>query len=65
MTVAAFQLIDVNRSKVQEAQNVLDEATVELRCSVKAAKDAGATWQQIGDAFGVTRSAACERFKTK
>lgn len=65
MTVAAFQLIDVNRSKVQEAQNVLDEATVELRRSVKAAKMSGATWQQIGDAFGVTRSAACERFKTK
>jgi hypothetical protein len=37
----------------------LDKLTRE---SVKRARDAGASWTQIGDALGVTKQAAWERF---
>lgn len=36
-----------------------------LRTAVDLARDRGATWQQIGDMFGVTRQAAQERFTKK
>lgn len=34
----------------------------ELRAAVKRARAAGATWQNIADVFGTTRSAAQQRF---
>jgi len=30
---------------------------------VRVARDAGATWQEVGDALGVTRQAAQQRFR--
>ena len=43
-------------------QSVARRATNE---AVVAAKFAGATWQQIGDMFGITRQAAYDRFSKK
>ncbi len=34
-----------------------------LRAHVAIARDEGATWQQIGDALGMTKQAAHERFR--
>jgi alkylhydroperoxidase/carboxymuconolactone decarboxylase family protein YurZ len=38
------------------------DAGAELHAYVDAAIDAGATWQQVAAALGVTRSAAHQRF---
>jgi len=32
------------------------------RCAVHAARERGASWSQIGQAFGITRQAAQQRF---
>lgn len=34
------------------------------RAEVMAARDEGATWDQVGETFGVTRQGAHERFRT-
>lgn len=34
-----------------------------MRTEVDAARTASATWQEVGDSFGVNRQAACARFK--
>ena len=34
------------------------------RTEVMAAREDGATWAEVGDAFGVTRQGAHERFRT-
>lgn len=42
----------------------LAEAAERLaRVEVAAARDGGATWQDVGDAFGTNRQAAHERFR--
>lgn len=40
----------------------LAAAEKDLRASVQRARDEGATWQEIGDALGITRQAAQQRF---
>jgi hypothetical protein len=40
----------------------LDEA---IQHAVERQRDRGVTWQRIGDALGITRQAAQERFKVK
>ena len=35
----------------------------EMRAAVKRARDLGATWQNIADVFGTTRSSAQQRFR--
>jgi hypothetical protein len=37
---------------------------IPLRHAVKAARHQGRTWQEIGDAIGLTRQAAWERYAT-
>lgn len=43
-------------------QQVL-EASAQLDEAVRRARQSGATWQQIGDAMGVTKQAASQRFQ--
>lgn len=38
------------------------EADAALRESVVQARDAGATWREVGDALGVTKQTAWEKF---
>lgn len=39
-----------------------DETERRLREAATAAREAGATWEQVGQMLGVSRQAACERF---
>lgn len=45
------------------AMRVAEAAERLTRIEVAAARKAGATWQEIGDAFGTNRQAAHERFR--
>ncbi|HTJ66162.1 MAG TPA: DUF3887 domain-containing protein [Actinospica sp.] len=47
---------------VRDAHEVRESADQVLRLSVQQARDAGHTWQEIGDLLGVTRQAAFQRF---
>jgi hypothetical protein len=47
---------------VRRAQDVDDLAQQALRLCVEQSRDAGHTWQEIGDLLGVTRQAAFQRF---
>lgn len=46
-------------AELRKLQHVTEEATT---TAVQKALDAGASWQGIGDVFGVTRQAAHERW---
>ena len=45
------------------AMRVAEAAERLARVEVAAARDGGATWQDVGDAFGTNRQAAHERFR--
>jgi Protein of unknown function (DUF3887) len=47
---------------VRRAQDLDDLAEQVLRLCVQQSRDAGHTWQEIGDLLGVTRQAAFQRF---
>ena len=47
---------------VRRAQGLDDLAEQVLRLCVQQSRDAGHTWQEIGDLLGVTRQAAFQRF---
>lgn len=47
---------------VRRAQRVDELAQQVLKLSVQQSRDAGHTWQEIGDLLGVTRQAAFQRF---
>ena len=47
---------------VRRAQRVDELAEQVLKLSVRQSRDAGHTWQEIGDLLGVTRQAAFQRF---
>jgi hypothetical protein len=47
---------------VRRARKVDDLAEQLLKLSVQQSRDAGHTWQEIGDLLGVTRQAAFQRF---
>jgi hypothetical protein len=47
---------------VRRSRDVDDMAEQVLRLCVQQARDAGHTWQEIGDLLGVTRQAAFQRF---
>ena len=56
-----------NRSHLERARiaaRIADEAERISRTEVMAAREEGATWAEVGEAFGVTRQAAHERFRT-
>lgn len=44
------------------ASQARDEADRALREAVQAARDAGATWHEIGQVLGVAKQTAWERF---
>ncbi len=48
--------------RVKDAARHLERAESDLRASVARARERGATWQQVGDALGISRQAAHERF---
>jgi hypothetical protein len=48
--------------QVQTAQHAYELADQVLRLCVQQSRDAGHTWQEIGDLLGVTRQAAFQRF---
>jgi len=47
---------------VRRAQDVDQMSTQVMRLCVQQSRDAGHTWQEIGDLLGVTRQAAFQRF---
>ncbi|HET9168392.1 MAG TPA: hypothetical protein VFN97_03115 [Actinospica sp.] len=47
---------------VREAHRVRELADQVLRLCVQQSRDAGHTWQEVGDLLGVTRQAAFQRF---
>jgi len=57
---------DFTREEVADlldhAQYVVGLAKDALDLTVEAARDRGWSWQQIGDAFGISRQSAHERF---
>lgn len=54
--------LDEALALVTEADGRLKLATGELEAAVQRARDEGATWAQVGEALGVTRQAAWQRF---
>lgn len=57
MTTKQKRLDDVAR-----ALGNLDAAESRMRHSVARAREEGATWAEVGEALGVTRQAAQQRF---
>lgn len=49
-------------ARIHDALDVRRRADRVLAAAVDAAREAGGTWQQIGDALGTTRQAAFQRF---
>ena len=49
--------------QLQEAAQRCTDARAALAAQVWEARERGRSWQQIGDALGITRQAAWERFK--
>ncbi|MEW1643885.1 MULTISPECIES: DUF3887 domain-containing protein [unclassified Streptomyces] len=47
---------------VRRARDVAELAAQVLKLSVQQSRDAGHTWQELGDLLGVTRQAAFQRF---
>lgn len=48
---------------IAEAQRAINNAEQDLACAVAVARnDKALTWQAIGDALGISRQAAWERF---
>ncbi len=44
--------------RIEAARADRDRADVEVAAAVRAAREAGASWQMIGDALGVSRQSA-------
>jgi len=53
---------DAAIARIHDALAVQQHADRVLAAAVDAAREAGGTWQQIGDALGTTRQAAFQRF---
>lgn len=47
---------------VRAAREVQDGAELLMKAAVRQARDAGRTWQEIGDVLGVTRQAVFQRY---
>ena len=54
-----------NSAKQCRTVDRLSVAEQELRCVVQAAHDRGISWQTIGDALGLRRGAAYERYRRR
>jgi hypothetical protein len=51
------------RITIRQAASMVDDSDKQLRATVAAARAAGVSWRGIGDALGVSRQAAQERFR--
>lgn len=64
--IASGALLNAEASAGVERLRCLGEARAaiedELRGQVRDMRDGGATWREIGEALGVTRSAAQQRY---
>ncbi|MCP2335134.1 hypothetical protein [Actinomadura rupiterrae] len=49
-------------AEVAAAAEAVRRADDHLRAAVEAARASGRTWQEVGDALGITRQAAFQRF---
>lgn len=58
MSARASQLL----RRARQAEARAKEMKLQAAKFVALARDAGATWQNVGAAFGITRQAAHERF---
>jgi hypothetical protein len=54
--------VDFRKREVDFRKGALQSAQDDLDTAVALAKDAGATWDEIGNALGTTRQAAQQRF---
>ena len=61
---AHLEQITVDLMLLQHATNNQIKATVDLQCSVMAARDVGVTWEKIGRTCGISKQAAQQRFHT-
>lgn len=48
--------------RVRDDARRLERVESDLRAAVCRARDEGATWQELGDALGISRQAAQQRF---
>jgi hypothetical protein len=53
---------ELARLRVLAQQNA--DARYDLECTVKRARERGATWGEIGSALGISTQGAHERFRT-
>lgn len=56
---AATRRLPLVAQRARQATRAADE---QLRREVAAARDAGASWRDVGNALGITRASARERF---
>lgn len=49
-------------TRIKEADQAVSESQQNLKDAVAQARTAGATWQQIGSALGISKQAAAQRF---
>ena len=65
--VSSLVAAGADRSHLERARiaaRIADVAERISRTEVMAAREEGATWAEVGEAFGVTRQGAHERFRT-
>ena len=51
-------------ARLGSLQDIIDTAQAMIKAEARAAREARATWQQIGDALGITRQAAQIRYRS-
>ena len=59
---AALDLVQADFATVIQAELALQRAEAEQRASVLAARDVGASWETVGEVFGISKQAAQQRF---
>ena len=51
-------------ARLGSLQDIIDTTQAMIAHESRAARESGATWQQIGDALGITRQAAQIRYRS-
>lgn len=60
-----MQHAELHKQRIKDAQHQMAKAKTELQAAVDLARQADATWADIGNVLGVSRQAAWERFGKK